>query len=413
MTLLVHVATVPDSLVFLAGQPPFMRARGIETAVITSPGAALDEFGRREGVRTFGVPMARAITPAADATALHALVRILRSLRPDIVHAHTPKGGLLGTTAAFLARVPTRLYHMRGLRFAAMPPGPRRSLLVAAERTSCALATQVLCVSHSLREVAVAERLASATKLSVPGAGSGQGVDARGRFDPTVVRTSVRAAVRAELGIDDDALVIGFVGRLVNDKGVSELAAAWRALSADLPHARLVVVGAFEAEDPVDPAVRVSLERDARVSLVGFRRDTERYYAAFDLVVLPTYREGFPNVPLEAASMGLPVVATRIPGCIDAVAEGETGTLVPSRDPLALERAIRSYADDAALRSAHGSAGRARVLRDFDRVAVWSRIHDVYRNAMGAATHPAESASGASTATHAPASSETGRLHEP
>jgi len=355
-----------------------MRARGIETTVITSPGPALDAFAASEGVESHGVRMARAITPVADTLALAQLARVLRQIRPDIVHSHTPKGGLLGTTAAFITRVPARIYHMRGLRFAALPQGRQRQLLTMAERTSCALATRVLCVSHSLRDVAIAERLCAASKISAIGSGSGQGVDANGRFNPDVLPAGVRNAVRAEHGIPEGARVIGFVGRIVRDKGIGELLSAWRQLRAAHPDLHLLVVGPFEAEDPIDSADRTALETDERVHLAGFRRDTERLYAAMDLVALPTYREGFPNVPLEAAAMRLPVVATRIPGCIDAVADGQTGTLVPVRDAMALHDAIAHYLANPALARAHGPAGRERVLAEFRREAIWEGIMRVY-----------------------------------
>jgi glycosyltransferase involved in cell wall biosynthesis len=383
MTLLVHVATVPDSLVFLRGQPAFMREKGIETVVVTSPGPMLEAFGAQEGVRTIGIPMRRAIAPLADARALRALVMHLARLRPDIVHAHTPKGGLLGTTAAFLAGVPKRIYHMRGLRFAAMPRGPERALLVTAERASCALATRVLCVSHSLRDAAIAERIAPAHRLVVLGAGSGQGVDATHRFDPASQSAADRARTRLELGIPPSAPVIGFVGRLVRDKGIAELASAWLEIRERIPTAHLVIVGAFEEEDPVDPKWRLRLERDDRVRFTGFRDDTERFYAVFDVLALPSYREGFPNVPLEAAAMEVPVVTTAVPGCVDAVVDGRTGTIVPARDAGALRDALLRYLRSPDLRRAHGIAARARALRDFDRRAVWSALREEYLSRPG------------------------------
>jgi glycosyltransferase involved in cell wall biosynthesis len=378
MPLLVHIATVPDSLVFLSGQVSYMRERGLDTVIVTSPGPGLDAFGEKEHVRTFPVAMSRAITPRADAVALASLTHRLRALRPDIVHSHTPKGGLLGTSAAFLAGVPSRIYHMRGLRFAAMPVGPRRTLLVNAERASCALATRVLCVSHSLREVALDERLTRATKIAALGSGSGQGVDATGRFDPAYVPPSSRAEIRAEFGIPADALVLGFVGRIVRDKGIGELVAAWRMLRETFPAAHLLLVGPFEDEDPIAREDRAALEHDARVHLAGLRLDTERFYASIDLVALPSYREGFPNVPLEAASMQCPVVSTRVAGCMDAVADGETGTLVAARDANALADALTRYLGSPDLRASHGRAGRRRVLAEFRRELVWERIADVY-----------------------------------
>lgn len=390
MTALVHVTTVPDSLLFLVGQVGFMGDRGYTVSVVTSPGGKLDTFAAREGVAAYGVEMARKITPVRDLVTVLRLVRIFRSIHPEIVHAHTPKGGLLGMISARLAGVPVRVYHMRGLPLMTAR-GPKRTLLRATEKLSCRLAGQVICVSHSLREVALAEGLCTAEKIEVALAGSGNGVDSGGKFNPARLPAGARAAVRRELGIPQDALVIGFVGRLVRDKGVVELATAWRGIAARHPEAHLVLVGPFEEGDPVPDDVRRALTEDARVHLVGFADDTPSMYAAMDVVALPTYREGFPNVPLEAAAMGLPVVATRIPGCIDAVADGETGTLVPAADAGALEAALERYATDQALRRTHGAAGRARVETEFCRERIWEVIAGIYARLLAEQGLPASS----------------------
>ncbi|MDQ3030796.1 MAG: glycosyltransferase family 4 protein [Myxococcota bacterium] len=365
-----HVTTVPTSLMFLDGQSSFMREHGVVLFAISSPGNDLDAWGNREQVSTFGVPMARQITPFSDLVALARIIGVIRKVRPHIVHSHTPKGGLLGTLAAAVCAVPTRIYHLRGLPLTTAR-GIRRVLLATTERIASGAATQVLCVSRSLREVAITERLCAADRINVLEAGSGNGVDAAERFNPERLPSGTRNETRRGLQIDDDALVIGFVGRLVRDKGIGELVEAWARVRGELPaSARLLVVGPYEERDPVAGYVRDALERDPTVVRVDFTRDTPVLYAAMDVVVLPTYREGFPNVPLEAAAMGLPVIATRIPGCIDAVDDGETGTLVPVRDVEALASAMLTYATDAQLRARHGHAGRARVLSRFSRAAM-------------------------------------------
>lgn len=379
----VHVFTVPVSLAFVRGQAAFLRARGYRLTVISSPGAELDEFGEREGVAVHAVSMPRRISPGEDARSLARLVSLLRRLRPDIVHSHTPKGGLLGTIAGAIARVPVRVYHMRGLPFVTAR-GAQRAILKSTERTSCALATQVLANSSSLREVAVEERLCARAKIKVLGGGSGNGVDCD-RFDPSRVGDGVRHEWRARLGIPDDAPVIGFVGRLVRDKGVVELAEAFREVKQRHPDVHLVVAGPFEPRDPVPPETRRALESDPRVHLLGHVTDTPAVYAAIDVLALPTYREGFPNVPLEAASMRLPVVTTRVPGCVDAVADGETGTLVPAGDARALARALDAYLGDRALREAHGQAGRVRVETSFRRERIWEALAGVYDELLGRA----------------------------
>jgi glycosyltransferase involved in cell wall biosynthesis len=374
---LVHVTTVPKSFIFLRDQIGFMSARGVEVIGVSSPGEDLERTREVCGIETHALEMPRRISPAQDLATVARLAALLRRLRPDVVHAHTPKGGLLGMLAATAAGVPVRVYHMRGLPMMTAT-GWRRELLTWTERVSCGLAHHCLCVSHSLRDVAIAERLCPASRIEVIAGGSGQGVDARGRFDPTSRPAGERARLRDELGIPPDAVVVGFVGRLVRDKGVGELADAWARLSARYPEAHLVVVGDYEERDAVGEETRALLEDAPRVHMLGWRDDVPTLYSAFDLVTLPTYREGFPNVPLEAAAMSLPVVATRVPGCVDAVDDARTGLLVPARDARALEAAIERYLDDAELRRAHGEAGRARALAAFDPELIYEGIHGVY-----------------------------------
>ncbi len=388
----IQVTTVPASLIFLRGQPRYMRARGIDLQVVSSPGADLDAFAREESVKATGIPMARAITPLADLRSLVRLWTLFRRERPDIVHSHTPKGGLLGTIAATAAGVPVRIYHMRGLPLMGAT-GLKKRLLTLTEHVSCALATEVLCVSHSLRAVALDLSLTGPERIRVLAGGSGQGVDAVGRFNPERFDENARANARAELGLPESALVFGFVGRVVRDKGVHELAEAWQRVRAELPDAHLVVVGPLEPQDPIAPEVHEKLRRDPRVRLVGATADTPKIYEAVDVVVLPTYREGFPNVPLEAAAMRRPVIATRIPGCIDAVEDGITGTLVPPKDAERLAAAMLAYRS-AELRETHGTAGRKRVIASFGRETIWQCLAETYAAHVSALASPRRRARG-------------------
>jgi len=382
MPRIVHVFTVPDSLVFLRGQVAFMRARGYDLTVVSSPGDALDAFGRQEGVAVHGLPMPRRISPGGDIKSLTRLVALLRRIRPEIVHAHTPKGGLIGTIAAKLAQVPVRIYHMRGLPLLTAH-GAQRALLTATERTSCALATRVIAVSPSLRDVAIEHHLCSSRKIDVLASGSGNGVDC-GRFDPDRFGPDHRDALRSALGVPVEAPVIGFIGRCVRDKGIVELVEAWRQIRTDHPTAVLVVAGVFEERDAIPALTRRALAEDPRVRLLGFVDDTPALFAALDVLALPTYREGFPNVPLEAAAMRVPVVTTRVPGCIDAVQDGVTGTLVPPRDAIALADALNVYLASKSLREQHGRAARLFVERSFRRERIWEALAALYDDLLAA-----------------------------
>lgn len=377
---LVHVLTVADSLPFIREQVIEARARGAEVTVVTSPDDRLNRFGRDVGVQTLGVEMPRRVSPLRDWESLTLLTRRLRCLAPHLVHSHTPKGGLLGTLAAEAAGVPVRLYQMRGLPHVTLR-GALRQVVMLTERLSCHAATRVVCQSRSLLATALADRLVDASKALVVLEG-GNGVDTA-RFDPSR-HQGARAAWRSSWGVPESSVVVLFVGRVVRDKGIPELLEAFHRVRSQRPDCHLVVVGPLEERDAVD-AVTVERLRSEGVTHLGFQKDPASLYAASDLVVLPSHREGFPNVPLEAAAMGLPVVSTRVTGCSDAVADGETGTLVPVNDTEALATALASYVDDAGLRRHHGEAGRARVQRSFRREAIVTAMMALYEQELARA----------------------------
>jgi glycosyltransferase involved in cell wall biosynthesis len=381
MIKLVQITTVPTSLFITAQLTSYIKARGFDVHALSSPGEYLHKYGECMGVPVHAVEMLRRITPLRDLVAIFRIWRCLRQIRPLVVHAGTPKGGLLGMISAWLARVPVRVYHIHGLPFATAT-GYKRTLLCWSEKISCLLAHRVLCVSHSNRELAVAEGFCPATKIKVLEHGSPNGVDASGTFNPTLVGKNARQEIRARYGIPAEALVVSFVGRIVRDKGLTELIEAWKMLREEFPTLHLMIVGVFEPQDPVPPNVERIMRCDSRIHLTGFINDMPPIYAATDVVAFPTYREGFGNVSIEASAMEVPVVGTRVPGCVDAVQDGVTGTLVPPYDAQALAHAIRMYLNDHDLRRRHGWAGRERVLRDFRPEAIWEAMYQEYQRLL-------------------------------
>jgi len=376
-TRVVHVTTIPESLGFLDGQLRYLRAQGFEFFAISSPGLYLDQFASRQGITAIPVRMQRALSPLSDLVALAKLARELRRLRPAIVHSHTPKAGLLGTLAGLIAGVPVRIYHMRGLPLRTAT-GLRRELLRWTERIACAAASRVIVVSPSLRETAISERLCDPNKLAVLANGSGQGVDAANKFDPDRLPRSVRDETRARLGIPSDAIVIGFLGRLAREKGIAELCVAFAQLAERDARLHLLVAGGADERDGVAAKTLQELDSHPRIHRIEHDWNSPPLYAASDIIALPTYREGFPNVPLEAAAMKKPVVSTRVDGCVDAVVDGETGLLVAPRDSDALAAGLARYIESDELRAAHGAAGRARVLKLFSREQIWDALHGEY-----------------------------------
>ncbi|HEY9659077.1 MAG TPA: glycosyltransferase, partial [Allocoleopsis sp.] len=251
------------------------------------------------------------------------------------------------------------------------------------ERVACLLAHQVVCNSYSLQTVAISEGLCSATKIKVLASGSSNGVDATTRFNPARLTAATRQEIRQKYNIPADALVLSFVGRIVRDKGVIELAKAWNILRQEFPNLHLMMVGRFETQDPLPLWVEQLLKNDERIHLTGVQLDTPPLYAAMDIFTLPSYVEGFANVNLESAAMQLPVVTTNAVGCIDSIQDGVTGTLIPVRDTEALVEAIRLYAKDSELRLQHGIAGRERVLQSFRQEAIWEAMYQEYVRLLG------------------------------
>ena len=375
MPRLVLALTDPRSALLVRGQIAFLRGRGFDVHLVTGPGEPAGSLAAAEGATHHVVDIARDIALTRDRHAVVTLTRLLRRLAPALVDGSTPKAGLLTMLAATAARVPVRVHTLRGLRVETAR-GLRRGVLWAGHRVTCGLAHRVICVGPSLRARAIELGVVAADKAIVLGSGSGNGVDLT-RYEPSR-HAAAGAALRASLGIAADAAVVAFVGRLTTDKGVGDLAAAWPTVRAR-GGAHLLVVGPDDDTDPIRPAVRAALARDRSVHLLGDRAEVGPIYAAADLLVLPSHREGLANVLLEAGAMARPAVATAIPGCVDVITDGVTGTLIARRDVDALAGAIARYLDDPALRARHGAAARERIARDFRMTDVWSRVADAYQ----------------------------------
>jgi glycosyltransferase involved in cell wall biosynthesis len=326
--------------------------------LISSPGELLDRTAAREGVEAIGLPMRREIAPLADLASMLKLCRVLWRLKPDVTEFSTPKAGLLGSLASWIAGVPARVYMLRGLKLETSK-GVKRTVLLAAERASARFAHVVLCNSESMRAEAVALGIAPAAKMRLLGSGSSNGVDVE-RFSPG------SSDVRSRLNIPEEALVVGFVGRLTRDKGVPELVEAFDAILKQQPEARLLLVGWFDAaEDASGPEVRARIESHPRILCTGFVTDTAPYYRAMDLMVLPTWREGFPNAVLEAAASGLPVITTECTGSRDSVLPEVTGLLIPPGYPEAISESVLKLLGDPARRRRMGEAARDWVCANF------------------------------------------------
>jgi lipopolysaccharide/colanic/teichoic acid biosynthesis glycosyltransferase len=367
------------SCVFYRGMLRYLEKSGFAAILASSPGEFLKEVSGSESVPGLEVPMEREIRPLRDLKSLWKLYRIMRTTQPDVVDVSTPKAGLLGSIAAMLSGVPCRVYTLRGLRMETTS-GFKRLILWLAEWTACACSHRVIPVSESLRLRAIQLRLVSPEKARSLENGS-WAVDTE-HFTPKNRATEESARLRRSLGLGGDEMVIGFVGRFVKDKGIRELVEAFRELSASRPNLRLLLVGDFENGDPVEPGIRHYIESTPTILKPGFVADTAPYYTLMDVFVLPTYREGFPGVPLEAQASEVPVVTTDATGAVDSVRHGVTGLIVPLKDAKALTAAIDALLRKPEMRVDMGYAGRKWMERDFRPEVIWRAHANMYREML-------------------------------
>lgn len=366
---IVLAVTSGQSLKLLKGFPQYLRENGWSVYVVAST------------LPTDSPPYYRALRmhrdphPAADAIALLRWIALLARLRPDIVAVGTPKAGLLGMIAATVTRVPVRIYVLRGLR-ASTETGLRRRVLLSCERVCMRLASKVQSVSESLRQEAISLRLCDEAKLYVVGHGSSNGV-----ATDNVPKATSPMLARMKLGFTAIP-TIGFVGRLTADKGLETLFKALQILLSS-QQCQIIALGMEDSPGFMNDALKiVGAETRAKILLLGHVQTPDVYYQAMDVLALPTKREGFPNVVLEAAVAGVPCVASNVTGCRDAVIHEETGLLVPPGDPEELARALKRILDEAQLRNALGNAARDRDTSLYSREDVWKHTERSYLKLM-------------------------------
>lgn len=368
--------TVSQSLILMRGLPAFLADRGWDVHVVSSSGPEQDALRGIDGVTVHSLAMARNPSPLADLRSLWMWIRLLRSGRPDLVSVGTPKAGLLGGIAALLTRVPRRVYMLRGLRLATAS-GAGRAVLAVFERISIGTAHTVVAVSPSLRAEVIELGLTRPDKVVVLGAGSSNGVDLDA-FGSERFSESDTEELRRILGIDTTPPVVGFVGRLTADKGLGPLAEARRLLvDRGIDH-QLLLVG--QTEESGADAELALLRSAGRLPVeTGAVTDPAPYYRVMDVLCLPTLREGFPNVVLEAAASGVPAVTTDATGAVDSVVDGVTGLIAHAGSGVGLADALATVIGDADARTRMGEESRLRVELDFDRVTVAARTESFYR----------------------------------
>lgn len=371
----IHITTSDMSLRYLLlDQLRYLQANGHRVTAVSGQGPWVREV-RAAGIDVHTIPLTRRIAPLDDLRAFWALVRHLAHERPALIHTHTPKATLLGQWAAAVLRVPHRVHTIHGLYFPGHMRPEQRWRYVWLERMQMAPAHLILSQNAEDLDTVRRDRIADPAKLRF----LGNGIDVD-RFAPANASPERRASLRAALGIPSEHLVVGMVGRLVREKGYPELLAAAPLILCERPATTFIAIGGQEPTKadgiaPDDPAI-TGLGTSLR--LLGHREDMEDLYAAMDVLVLPSHREGFPRAPMEAAASGMPVVVTNVRGCRDTVIDGETGLLVPVRDPGALASAVLRLLRDDGMRGRMGNAGRRLAEERFDQRQVFRRVAETY-----------------------------------
>ncbi len=375
---LIRITTVPLSLdKLLSGQLHFMTAF-YDVIAVSSDNNYLQKIGKKEKTRTFLLTMSRKITPIQDFVAVVKLFLFLKKEKPLLVHSHTPKAGIVGMLAAKLARVPIRLHTVAGLPLMETN-GAKRKVLEAVEKLTYSCSTRVYPNSKGLFDFIATNEFTGLNKLKLIGNGSSNGIDTS-CFSPDKVSDTQQKALKISLGILDEDFVFVFVGRLVGDKGINELVLAFKRVNQHNNHLKLLLVGTTEMDlDPLQEATQLETLHNKNIISVGFQEDIRPYLAISDALVFPSYREGFPNVVLQAGAMGLPAIVTNINGCNEIIIDGQNGIIIPVKNSDAIEKALFKLLKDKPLFEFLQSNARQMITSRFEQKEIWKLLREEYQ----------------------------------
>lgn len=375
---IVRAATIPLSLdVFCKGLLAELNASDdYEVVAVSSPGEGLDKVRDREGVTTFAVPMERRMSPLKDLLSLWRLVKVFRREKPQMVHSMTPKAGLLCMMAAWLCGVPVRVHTFTGLVFPTAK-GLTQKILIFTDRLTCACATHVVPEGQGVKADLENYRITS-KPLKVLGHGNVRGIDLNHYRNDDAEVAAKAAGLR-----NDGCFTFVFVGRLVRDKGINELVTAFKAVHERHPDTRLILVGPYEQSiDPIDANTVAEIDSNPAIEAVGMQRDIRPWLMASDALAFPSYREGFPNVVIEAGAMGLPSIVTDINGSREIIIEGQNGTIVPPRNAAALEEAMEKFIMQPDYTAALARNARPLIESRYEQGYVRQCLKDFYREIL-------------------------------
>ena len=377
-SILFRTATISMSLnVLLKGQLNFLN-RYYDVTAISGSDDFLLELKQREGVQVFDIEMLRQIAPIEDLKSLWKLYKYFAKEKPLIVHSITPKAGLLTMMAAKMAGVPIRMHTFTGLIFPSRT-GLMQKVLINMDKLLCYCATNIYPEGKGVRADLIQYKITN-KPLKILANGNVNGID-KDYFDPELYNLEDKIELRKELGILENDFVFIFVGRLVRDKGINELIAAFLKLQSNSKKVKLLLVGPFENDlDPLNSEAIEAIHECNTIITVGFQEDVRPYYAFSDALVFPSYREGFPNVVLQAGAMGLPCIVTNISGCNEIIIEGQNGTIIPVKNESGIYNAMIKLSSDKDYYSVLKSNARKMITSRYEQQVVWEALLAEYKS---------------------------------
>ncbi|WP_417431773.1 glycosyltransferase family 4 protein [Halpernia sp.] len=339
-----------------------------------SPSDEFFKLSEKLNYISFPVEVTRNISPFTDISAIFSIFKFIKKNKIDVVVGHTPKGGMVAMIAAYFAGVENRIYFRHGIIYETRS-GFQRYLLKNIDRLSGNLATKVVCVSNCVKSISVKDHLNNPEKNVVLGLGTCSGIDTERNYNPALQDENIIKNLKTTFQIRDTDFVVGYVGRLVKDKGINELIAAWKILEKSQTNIKLLLVGPIENRNKISIESLEEIQKNPNIINTGFVLNSAPYFSLFDVFVLPTFREGFPTVSLEASSMEIPVIITRATGCEESIIENKTGLFIENSAKSIAEK-IEIYLNDRNLKTLHGKNGREFVRTNFEETKVWNEIHD-------------------------------------
>ena len=349
-----------------------------EVIAVSSGGEQLELVKSRQGVRVYPIKMSRKITPLKDFIALIKLVVFLRKEKPFIVHTHTPKAGTLGIIAALIARVPHRLHTVAGMPLLEAA-GMKRILLDMVEKITYLCATQVYPNSHGLKKIILENNYTNPSKIDVILNGSSNGINTW-EFSASAINSDNILALQKTLELADSNFIFCYIGRMVKDKGVNELVEAFVEFYSENKHSSLILVGPFENDlDPLLPSAIQAINTHPGIRFVGLKNDVRPYLSICDVVVFPSYREGFPNVVMQAGAMGKPCIVTDINGCNEIIIDGINGLIIPPKKTSAILAAMRQMIIKPEMRLRMQNNARHMIVSRYEQMDVWKALLTKYQ----------------------------------